>query len=190
MISRFRAHKGFREFQAEWLRPVAPVSLMLGRNNMNMKKLTKPILFFILVNIGNISFAQESGELGVGVILGNPTGPTIKYWLSEKTAWDLAIGFQEDISVHGDILFQSWEVFPQPQKGKIGGYLGVGAKVQEKKKDVLFGIRAVAGINYWTSKYPIEIFFELVPVFELSPNTDTDLEVGIGLRYYFSFKIK
>lgn len=155
---------------------------------MNVRKSTKYILLIILIGMVKISFAQESGQLGVGVILGNPTGPTVKYWLSEKTSWDLAIGFQNDISLHGDILFQSWDVFPQRKEGKMGGYLGVGAKVQEKKNDDLFGIRVVGGLNYWTSKYPIELFIELGPVFELSPDTDTDFDAGIGFRYYFNFK--
>ena len=150
-----------------------------------MKRSLGFILLALLITLCEVGHTKETGNLGAGVIIGNPTGPTVKYWLSEKTAWDVAIGFQEEISVHGDLLFQAWDVFPQPQVGKIGGYLVLGAKYQEKKKNDLFGIRVVGGLNYWTHKYPIEIFLELVPVFELSPKTDTDIDAGVGLRYYF-----
>ena len=153
---------------------------------MNVRKLTKYILLIILIGMVKISFAQESGKLGVGGILGNPTGPTVKYWLSEKTSLDLTIGLKKDISLNGNILFQYWDVFPQPQEGRVGGYLGVGAKYQQKKNDDLFGIRGVGGINYWASQYPIELFIELAPVLELTPNVDTDIDAGIGIRYYFN----
>jgi hypothetical protein len=129
--------------------------------------------------------SNQQGKLGAGVIIGEPTGPTIKYWSSDKTAWDLVIGFQEDLSLHGDVLFHGWDVFPQPDAGRVGGYLGIGAKFQERKDDALFGIRFVGGVSYWTQNYPIEIIFELAPVFILSPETDSDIEGGIGLRYYF-----
>jgi len=152
---------------------------------MNHKTLRKGVFLMVLIGLGQISMAYESGQLGVGIIIGNPTGPTVKYWMSDTTALDLAIGFQEDISVHGDILFHAWDFFPQPKRGKFGAYLGFGPKIQEKKKDDLFGIRAVAGVNYIATKYPFEIFFELVPVFELSPDTDTDLDAGVGVRYNF-----
>jgi len=153
-----------------------------------MNKLKILITILSLLCVGRISYAEDSGNLGVGIILGDPTGPTAKYWLSEKVAFDIAVGFQEDVSVHGDILFQAWDLFPQPEQGKLGAYLGFGTKIQEKKKDNLFGIRVVGGLNYWTPKYPFEIFLELVPIFELSPDTGTGFDAGTGFRYYFHLK--
>ena len=63
--------------------------------------------------------------------------------------------------------------------------MGVGAKYQQKKNDDLFGVRFVGGINYWTPEYPIELFIELVPILEVTPDTDFDWDTGVGFRYYF-----
>ena len=51
--------------------------------------------------------------------------------------------------------------------------------------DTEIGIRLAAGAAYELPKYHVEIFAELVPVFELSPDVELDLDGGIGIRYYF-----
>jgi len=121
-----------------------------------MKKiLAISLLLFVSVCLGQ---AQEKGDLGAGVVLGDPTGLTGKYWLNGKTAIDAIIGFSGDFSIHADFLWHSWKVLPQPQQGKIAGYLGLGGKIQDKKKDTLLGIRTVAGAAYYFDKVPVEIF--------------------------------
>lgn len=130
-------------------------------------------------------WAQKDGDIGAGVILGNPTGVTAKFWVNGDRALDVGVGFNSDVSLYGDYLWHSWTVFHQPSEGKLPGYLGLGAQIRTTSPSE-FGLRAVAGIAYWLPRDPLEIFLELVPVLNLSPHGNgVDLNAGLGLRYYF-----
>lgn len=128
--------------------------------------------------------AQKAGDVGAGVILGNPTGVTGKLWLDNDRALDAGVGFSTDLAVYGDYLWHSWTVLPQPSEGKLPFYLGVGGQVRTLR-DAEFGIRTVVGAAYWLPRDPIEVFLEIVPVFRLTPGTSVGLDAGLGLRYYW-----
>ncbi|MFI5345601.1 MAG: hypothetical protein ACHQ51_04425 [Elusimicrobiota bacterium] len=128
--------------------------------------------------------AQKAGDLGAGVVIGNPTGVTGKLWIDGTRAVDAGVGFSTHLAVYGDYLWHSWTVLPQPAQGKMPVYLGLGAQVRTLH-DAEFGIRTVAGIAYWLPNNPVEIFLEIVPVFRLTPGTSVGMDAGLGLRYYF-----
>lgn len=130
-------------------------------------------------------WAQKAGDVGAGVILGNPTGGTAKFWLNETQAVDVGLGFSTDLAIYGDYLWHGWEVLPKPSEGKLPVYLGLGAQFRTVSPNE-FGLRTVAGIAYWLPRNPVEIFLEVVPVFRLSPGNSVGLGAGLGLRYYFN----
>jgi hypothetical protein len=128
--------------------------------------------------------AQKAGDAGAGVILGAPTAVTGKLWLDGTRAVDIGLGWHSELTVYGDYLWHGWDILPQPEKGKMPVYLGLGGQVRTYH-DAEFGIRAVAGIAYWLPNDPIELFLEIVPVFRLTPGTSVGMDAGVGLRYYF-----
>lgn len=130
------------------------------------------------------AWAQKKDDTGVGVILGAPTAITGKLWLDGTRAVDIGLGWHSELTVYGDYLWHGWSVLPQPAKGKMPVYLGLGGQVRTYH-DAEFGIRAVAGIAYWLPNDPIELFLEVVPVFRLTPGNSVGLDAGLGLRYYF-----
>ncbi len=145
------------------------------------------IIVYIILALNSDSLcAKERGAFGAGIILGQPIGPTLKYWFYPNVAIDAGLGFEKDFTIYTDILWHGWNVFPKPPKGKLAGYLGIGLRFEEQKEDDKFGFRTVAGITYWFDSYPIETFLEFAPVFQVTPDTDTDFDAGIGLRYYFT----
>jgi hypothetical protein len=129
-------------------------------------------------------WAQQAGDLGAGVILGNPTGATAKLWFDGTRAADLGLGWSSELTVYGDYLWHGWEVLPPPPEGKLPVYLGLGGQIRTFR-DAEFGLRAVAGVAYWLPRDPVEIFVEIAPVFRLTPGTSVGLDAGLGLRYYF-----
>lgn len=154
-----------------------------------------------------LSFANQGGPFGLGIILGEPTGICGKYWLGNTNAIDAAIGF-DDFSIHADYLWHFWNVFPQPSSGKIGAYMGPGVVIKDHDHDhdhdryddddddTTFGIRFPLGIAYETPHHPFEIFVELVPILEFSDDDDHDgddddddldleLDGAIGVRFFF-----
>jgi len=142
------------------------------------------ILLFLVLNTA--SDAQEKGAFGAGILLGEPVGPNVKYWLNPNMAVDFGLGFAHDFGVYADFLWHNWKILPQPSKGKLAGYLGPGLRYEEQDGDDEFGFRAVAGAGYWIESEPVEIYIEIAPVFQISPDTSTHLDGGIGVRYYFA----
>ncbi len=130
-------------------------------------------------------WAQKSGDVGLGVVLGDPTGVTAKFWQNGGRAIDLGVGFNNNVTVYGDYLWHSYTVFRQPSSGRLPAYLGVGAQLgNSSRNNSSLGLRGVAGLAYWLPRDPLEIFLELVPVLHFSQG-GTELNAGLGLRYYF-----
>ncbi|MBI3548199.1 MAG: hypothetical protein HY078_04005 [Elusimicrobia bacterium] len=130
--------------------------------------------------------AQTSGQLGAGVIIGEPIGPTIKYWLDDTRAIDAGVGFGGSNAVFfTDVLFHAWDVAPQPSRGRLGAYVGLGPRIEARDDDALFGLRTIAGGDYRVQGRPIELFFEAGPVFQLTPSHRVDVDGGLGVRFYF-----
>ena len=72
-------------------------------------------------------------------------------------------------------------------KGALPLHYGIGGRVKfaEGKHDDWIGIRFPVGLDYHFADAPFEIFFELVPILDLAPSTDMDMNVGLGARFYF-----
>lgn len=130
--------------------------------------------------------AQQAGSTGVGIIIGNPTGVTGKYWFSPSRAMDAGVGIGGDVTLYGDYLWQSLEILPQPARGKLPVYLGLGLQIGEGSSNET-GLRAVAGAAYWYPDKPLEIFLELVPLLRFSSGDSASLGAGLGVRYYFDW---
>ena len=127
---------------------------------------------------------QEEEDFGAGLIIGDPTGITGKFWLKNGCALDGGVGLDGTPTLYGDYLWHSWKVLPQTSGGKFPAYLGVGVQIGNSSHDGS-GLRLVAGAAYWLPRNPLEIFLELVPLFRFSSDDRINLNLGLGLRYYF-----
>lgn len=140
----------------------------------------------IVMLLSGSAFSQKDG-VGVGIIIGEPTGVSIKNWMTSTTAFDLGIAWSftdnTDFHLHGDYLWHNFAVF-SPKKGHMPFYYGIGARVKFSDK-TRFGIRGVAGIAYIFAATPIDLFLEVAPILDLTPGTDFSLNASIGARYYF-----
>ena len=125
----------------------------------------------------------ELKDVGVGVIVGDPIGGTVKVWLDERVAFDLGIGYSGDTVMWGDVLVHAWNILPKPQEGKLGLYLGAGPRL-ETRRDAEFAIRTIAGVAWRLDKQPVELFAEAGPLFRMTPRGGVGADAGIGLRMY------
>jgi hypothetical protein len=150
-----------------------------------MKKLFL-ILTALLITY-NYSFSQDKG-FGAGVIIGEPTGISVKYWLNGKNALDYALGssFSSNsrIHLHVDYLWHEFGVFQSTETFVL--YYGPGLRVKTRKDgDSNFGIRGVMGIDWFVKTSPLDVFAEIVPVLDLAPDLKMTVNAGIGVRYFF-----
>ena len=127
---------------------------------------------------------QDTG-LGIGIILGEPTGLSAKLWTSQEMALDAGMAWSFSgigyLRVHADLLWHR-EVF-EVGRGRLPIYYGVGAKLL-LASDLGMGIRIPFGIAYYLEKAPIDLFIELVPGLDLLPGTAFDIDLAIGARYF------
>lgn len=143
------------------------------------------------------------GPFGLGVIVGNPTGLSLKYILSPTNAVVGAAAWHLDggLHLHGDYLF-IWPDFIPTRKNPLAGYIGAGARLRtwddspchwnhhrcdddDDDEEVSLGVRVPFGMAYAFSPHPFEVFAEIVPTLDLVPGTDLDLDLAIGGRFYF-----
>jgi len=75
----------------------------------------------------------------------------------------------------------------QVDKGRLPFYYGIGGRMKfsENNNDNFIGVRVPFGLAYIFETAPVDIFFELVPVLDLAPDTDFDFNAALGVRYFF-----
>ncbi len=137
-----------------------------------------------LLLLGGRCWAQKGGSFGAGVVAGDPTGGTVKYWLDGDRALDAGVGFSGDAALYADFLWHYWDILPQPTRGRLGLYAGLGPRI-ETQRETAFGIRTLLGAAYWVPKHPIELFVDAGPVFQLAPDRGVDVDFAFGVRFYF-----
>ncbi len=152
---------------------------------MKIKYLVIPLILFFATNV----FAIEAKRFGVGIIAGEPTGITGKYIIDDNSALDVGVGWEtsgdDEFHIYGDFLYHWWDLIAV-KKGKLPLYFGGGLRfIDREKRDDKFGIRIPVGLEYIFDNMPLRAFLELVPVLNLTPDTDFDLEGGIGIRFFF-----
>jgi hypothetical protein len=140
---------------------------------------------------------SEKGVFGVGLIIGEPTGVSAKYYIGDDMAFDFAAGatfIGRGLQLHGDFLYhpfilQNTETFVFPF------YAGAGLRIARRdpgdmvERHTRLGIRAVVGGLLDFREIPIDIFFEaaLVGDYQTIDNDafGLDFNVSAGVRYYF-----
>jgi hypothetical protein len=140
----------------------------------------------------SVSSGSMAGRFGAGIIVGEPTGASLKYWLTDVMAIDGAIGWSDqddsDLYLHADVLWHNFDWLKVPQ-GKLPVYLGVGGLVRFRDNydsdDTDVGIRVPVGISYMFEKVPLDIFAEIGPAIDVTPAVQGDITGGIGVRFWF-----
>jgi len=141
---------------------------------------------FLVIFFPCAVLAQDQ-DFGLGFMLGEPTGISFKKWTGSKTAIDGAVAWsfsgEDSLHLHVDYLVHSFNLITV-ERGKAPLYFGLGARLKLGDPS-RFGIRIPVGVSYIFEGASLDIFIELVPIFDLAPDTDFKVAGGIGIRYYF-----
>ncbi|MDY0004034.1 MAG: DUF3996 domain-containing protein [Polyangia bacterium] len=149
--------------------------------------------------------ASEIGsnrKIGIGGMLGAPTGLSLKVYFNPRHALDFGLGVGywggATVLVHGDYKLH----FPlvRAPDFDLPLYFGVGAKLTLWFTDhdhrywgswgghdgyVGVGIRVPVGIAFNLNRIPLDFFLEVVPGVGLFPGIGFFVDGAIGVRYYF-----
>ena len=83
-----------------------------------------------------------------------------------------------------DYLFHNYGIFKVKQ-GKLPLYYGIGGRVKFEE-ETRVGVRIPVGICYLFRNQPLDVFFEIVPILDLTPETDFDINASVGVRFFFN----
>jgi hypothetical protein len=155
----------------------------------------------LLASAPDASAQPKIRSFGFGIILGEPTGVTLKGSLSGSNAWDagVASSFFGSIRLHGDYL---WNV-DAFNSSKAGLYFGLGPVIgigrgkgvlvkgerskwyyYEDENALALGVRVAAGINAMPFTAPVELFAEIAPILGLMPTSGLGWDGAVGIRFY------
>jgi hypothetical protein len=155
-----------------------------------MKKIVTALFLtaFITISFNTASQAQTTDGVGIGFMVGEPTGLTLKSWTGGNNAFALGVAWSleptDAITIQGDYLWHNFDVFDDIDSGALPLYYGIGARVILAEDDVHIGARIPVGLNYLFEDAPIGIFLEVAPIFDFAPNTEFDIDGVLGIRFY------
>ena len=139
----------------------------------------------------------DKGTIGVGIILGEPTGVCAKLYLKDDQAVQIALGsafITGGLQAHADYVFHPW-ILQDKESFVLPVYLGPGVRfidyssTSTKSSHTAIGLRAVAGLLFDFKNVPLDAFIEIAGVFEYDfgpgKGVGATLNGGGGVRYYF-----
>lgn len=152
-----------------------------------MKNNLAKILLLITIFSG-AAFAQSNG-FGLGIILGEPTGISAKYWTTNSTAFDFGLGYSlkkySRLHLHADYLFHTKNLFNTNESIEL--YYGPGARLRlVENGDSRLGFRFDIGIVWIPRNAPVDVFLEIAPLLDIIPSTDFTVNGGVGVRFFFN----
>jgi hypothetical protein len=159
-----------------------------------LHRITAPLGF---VTALLLSIHCWAGPFGAGIIIFGPTGFSANYNFSKAHSLDAALAW----SMNDDdqkFYFHSTYLWKRPNffridKVQLNTHWGVGGRViswddppgRDRESEVRLGVRGSGGVSYVFPNHPVELFGELALTMDLIPETDADLHLGLGARYYF-----
>lgn len=146
------------------------------------------LIIFLSVNSARATVAQ------LGIILGSTSGLSFKSELDDNRAIDAALSYsiqgKYGLSLHGDYLFNKVRQFSFSQLSPVYLYYGLGARTLNIRTgtdegDTRIGVRVPVGVHYRTTGPDLEFFGEVVPIVDLTPSSEINVDVGLGVRVIF-----
>ena len=135
---------------------------------------------------------SKSQPIGIGAVLGAPSGITAEFWRANHQSIDagVAFGYFGYSMLYGDYLFHYPYAF---KSSEFSPYFGPGLFVANSYYGYLYnsaysvfiGLRLNAGVQWFPKGVPVGIFAEVGPGLALVPFGFPLMSGGVGARYFF-----
>ncbi|MBN2754645.1 MAG: hypothetical protein JXR81_07240 [Candidatus Goldbacteria bacterium] len=152
-----------------------------------MKKLTAVMLSTVFVLFFAIGAHASKKGIGLGIVLGNPTGISVKNFLDKNSAVDFMVNwdfYSAGLGVHAQYLIHKYDVF-KIKEGRLPFYFGIGGFAGLWNGGMWAGAQVPVGLAYEFAGDPIDIFLEVRPGILLFPGMHPNVSGGLGIRYWF-----
>lgn len=147
----------------------------------------KKTILILSIMFALTGIANSQGKIGLGIIVGEPTGISGKMKVSDVNSFDGAVGWSFNkysaLHLHADYLYNVVKI-----GSELPLYLGVGGRIKlsSSSEDSRIGLRIPIGIVYQPSSKPFDLFIETVPMFDIAPTSEFNWNAAAGVRYYFN----
>jgi len=130
--------------------------------------------------------AEPRGRFGAGIIAGEPSGLAAKFWVSNRSGIDAAVGwsFFEDERIQAHLDYQ-FHLFAAVSRGYLSFFFGGGIVGRAWDGDAKGGVRLPVGGFYRFGLVPLGIFVEVAPRVEFIPEDAWGLSAVAGAYYFF-----
>jgi hypothetical protein len=128
--------------------------------------------------------------MALGVFVGEPSGVSLRMINPDhpRDAWEIGLGWSvagtDALDFHAQHQWHLVELSNTPER-LVTFYLGAGGRVKNADGTV-FSLRGALGVNYMHPKKARrwEMFFELAPILDVTPDTDVWLNAMVGMRWF------
>ncbi len=156
-----------------------------------MKKFHVIILTFAVVFAISQKVDAQDRTLGIGGVLGDPHGVSLKLYISEDKALTAGLGFgiADEISfvyITADFLIHrmfdtGWDA------GSLHVYYGPGVAFYDPRfRDASISLRGPLGLGADFRDAPVGIFLEVAPYIDLTPDFYFSFMGAAGFRFYIN----
>lgn len=164
-----------------------------------MKKICYVLTAVFILSCSAYSQSPEGKNFGFGLIVGDPTGLTLKFWTQRQNAIVLDVGgsyfgsprINIDYLWHFDAFNSNLVKLYAGLGGALGFGSGKGFYYKDKGgfyyrtgNDLGLGVRGVFGVNFIPRSAPLEMFFEIGALVGLAPEFGSAADVALGIRFY------
>ncbi len=147
----------------------------------------KCFAFALCVFLVSAAFSQNIPDpvLEIGMGMGEPTGISIKYWVTERNAFDAGAGWSVKkrlLDLYLDYHYHYfWTEFDAKE---LPLYTGAGVMVS-LSRDFMAGLRIPLGAEYLFEGPRLVTFVQVAPTFKMLPKPGLFIAGGLGIRYAF-----
>lgn len=159
---------------------------------MNHRSILCLLLSSILLLIAPSQTFGRPTNLGLGLIIGSPTGLAIQIPTTKASATNGSLYYDlrdPKLTVHADQIFL--KPFGRMLSFKLDGYYGLGILLnfdfgEAHQKMLNWSYLLVRGPlgGEWGGRN-LKLFTELTPAIKVFPNLDIHVQIALGLRYHF-----
>jgi hypothetical protein len=168
------------------------------------------LLALVFAPIPASAKGNDLNGFSLGLVLGDPTGLTLRSGLGKRDAIQAHFGFSSypgsAAAIMVDWTYDVWDLVKSPSRAALMLYMGVGGKGQwftgryyafNNRHDKRYwddshfglGVRGVMGLRLAFLKAPFDLFLEIAPIGIIFVIPDRgayyDLDAALGFRYRF-----
>ena len=129
-------------------------------------------------------YCEEKNDIGLGVVLGEPSGINGQFFWSQRSAVDITAAWSWRDWFFASADYQIYDyILDSPREWKWFYGVGLFAATPENEHG-RFGIRIPVGVRYRFPHSDIDAWAEAAPALRLFDETVPELQGGIGITFW------